>query len=189
VFSDSVQHHLQFCIDHLNCDKMAACQFYLQSGKQKSRVGGGQQSLVKNSLMKRKCAMVHRRDATGNSLSSKFGVMSAHFHAVTIKHHSSMWNWPFGLSEQNLCEQSSWCQLNWWARSWICSSRVSRFLVLVSLDFLCMAHAFYPEHLSNQCQGLRHTPSRICKKFYATSFVRSIAKSHQARYTTTNKRA
>jgi hypothetical protein len=35
VFCEGVQHHLRFCLDHLNCVKMADFQFYLQSGKQK----------------------------------------------------------------------------------------------------------------------------------------------------------
>jgi hypothetical protein len=29
----------------------------------------------------------------------------------------------------------------------------------------CTAHAFFPERLSNHCQGLRHTFSGICTKF------------------------
>jgi hypothetical protein len=32
---------VMFYLDHLNCVKMAAFQFYLQSGKQKSMAGGG----------------------------------------------------------------------------------------------------------------------------------------------------
>jgi hypothetical protein len=35
VFCEGVQHHLRFCLDPLNCVKMAAFQFYLQSGKQR----------------------------------------------------------------------------------------------------------------------------------------------------------
>jgi hypothetical protein len=34
VFSEGVQHRQRFCLDHLNCVKMAAFQLYLQSGKQ-----------------------------------------------------------------------------------------------------------------------------------------------------------
>jgi hypothetical protein len=40
---------------------------------------------------------------------------------------------------------------------------------MVSLDFLCMAHASFPECLSNHCQGLRHTFSEIYTKFDAHS--------------------
>jgi hypothetical protein len=35
VFCEGVQHHLQFYRNHLDCVKMAALQFQLQSGKQK----------------------------------------------------------------------------------------------------------------------------------------------------------
>jgi hypothetical protein len=41
VFCEGVQHCLLFFLDHLNCVKMAAFQFYLQSRKQKSWVSGG----------------------------------------------------------------------------------------------------------------------------------------------------
>jgi hypothetical protein len=49
------------------------------------------------------------------------------------------------------------------------------FPVSVSLVFLCMAHAFFPERLSNQCQGLHCTFSDICTKLYA---VPSSVKFH-----------
>jgi hypothetical protein len=51
------------------------------------------------------------------------------------------------------------------------------FLVSESLDFLCTAHGFLPERLSNHWQG----PQRFC-------FPGSIAKSRQATYTTLNER-
>jgi hypothetical protein len=35
MFFEGVQHGLLFCLDHLNCVKMVALQFYLQSGKQR----------------------------------------------------------------------------------------------------------------------------------------------------------
>jgi hypothetical protein len=67
VFFDGVQHHLQFCLDHLNCAVMEAYQFYLQSGKQR-KVGCVRMKvmlfLVKNSLVKIKCEMVCCRNAT-----------------------------------------------------------------------------------------------------------------------------
>jgi hypothetical protein len=34
MFCEAVQHRLRFCLHHLSCVKMAAFQFYLQSGKQ-----------------------------------------------------------------------------------------------------------------------------------------------------------
>jgi hypothetical protein len=36
VFREGVQHSLRFCLKHLSCVKMAAFQFYLQSGKQRN---------------------------------------------------------------------------------------------------------------------------------------------------------
>jgi hypothetical protein len=65
----------------------------------------------------------------------------------------------------------------WWAYSQLCSSLFSPFLVSVSLDFLCMAHAFFPERLSNHCQDLHRNLSEICIKFEGF-FVTSIAKIH-----------
>jgi hypothetical protein len=38
MFCEDVWHHLQFFLDHLNCVKIQAFQFYLQSGnKEKSQ--------------------------------------------------------------------------------------------------------------------------------------------------------
>jgi hypothetical protein len=48
---------------------------------------------------------------------------------------------------------------------------------VVSLDFPCIAYAFFPKRLSNYCQGLCPTFSEICTKFYGCSFV---DRSHQA---------
>jgi hypothetical protein len=45
------------------------------------------------------------------------------------------------------------------------------FLVSVNLDFVCMAHAFFPGCLSNHCQGLRNTFSQICTKFDAVPLL------------------
>jgi hypothetical protein len=50
--------------------------------------------LIENSLVK----MVHGYDATANPLVIKFqSEVFAHSYAVTIKWHSSMLNWLFGL--------------------------------------------------------------------------------------------
>jgi hypothetical protein len=80
-----------------------------------------------------------------------------------------MWNWLFGPPGWNLCEQSPWCQRNWWACSWLFSPHVLPFLALVSMDFPCVAHAFFTERLSNHWQGLHRTFSEICRKFDAVS--------------------
>jgi hypothetical protein len=64
MFCEGVQHRLRFCLDHLNCVEMAAFQFHLQSGKQKSRVGGWDEInivFVKNFLLEEEvwdCALL-----------------------------------------------------------------------------------------------------------------------------------
>jgi hypothetical protein len=60
-----------------------------------------------------------------------------------------------------------WCQRKWWAYSWLWSQPLLPFSVSVSLGFTCLAHAFFPERLSDRCQGLRSTFSEICTKFDA----------------------
>jgi hypothetical protein len=45
VFCKDVQHHLRFCLNHLNRVKTEAFQFYLQSGKQR-KVGWGGRTYV-----------------------------------------------------------------------------------------------------------------------------------------------
>jgi cold shock CspA family protein len=50
--------------------------------------------------------MVHCHDATASSFVTKGrGDVFAHFHAVTVKRHSSMQNSLLGLPGQILCEQ------------------------------------------------------------------------------------
>jgi hypothetical protein len=46
VFCEAVQHCLRFCLDRLSCVKMAAFQFYLQSGKQRKAGWVGDDSHV-----------------------------------------------------------------------------------------------------------------------------------------------
>jgi hypothetical protein len=94
------------------------------------------------------------------------GEVFSHYEAVAVKCHSSIWDWLFGLPGRILCEQSPWYQRIWWAYSWLRSSPVEPFLVLVS-DFPCTAHAFLLKHLSNHCQGLRCNFSKILTKFDA----------------------
>jgi hypothetical protein len=69
MFCEGVQHRLQFCLNQLNCVKMAAFQFYLQMGK-KRKIGwvGDNNHVVsgkkKFSGEKRKCKTVCFHDAT-----------------------------------------------------------------------------------------------------------------------------
>jgi hypothetical protein len=138
---------------------------------EKSRVGAGWQSYYfwsKIPLQNRKCEMVCCRDATASSfVATVWDEIFAHFRAVTVKQHSSMWNYPFGLPGQILCEQSSWCQRKRWACSRLCSSPFSPFSVSVSLDFPCTTHTFFLERLFNHCPGLCCTFSKICTNFDA----------------------
>jgi hypothetical protein len=73
--------------------------------------------------------------------------------------------------------------------SWLCSSSVLTFSVLVSLvipfKHPCTAHALFPERLSNNFQVLHRTFFEIYTKF---SYVGSVNKFHQARITAPNKR-
>jgi hypothetical protein len=86
VFCEGVQHHLQFCLDHLSCVKMAAFQFYLQSGKQ-TKVGCmGHDSHI--FFGKKFC---HNATATCSIIKVQ-GEVFTYFHAVAVKHHSSMRN-------------------------------------------------------------------------------------------------
>jgi hypothetical protein len=71
---------------------------------------------------------VRCHDARANSFVTKIrGEVFSHFHAVTMKRHSSMWKWPFGLPRRILCKHSPWSQRKWWACSWLCSSPFSLF--------------------------------------------------------------
>jgi hypothetical protein len=92
-------------------------------------VGGGRESCCfwpKIPWWKREYEMVSCRDATARSFVTKvWGKAFKHFHAVAVKRHSSKRNWLFGLPEQIICKQSSYCQRKLWACSWVCSSPVS----------------------------------------------------------------
>jgi hypothetical protein len=135
---------------------MAAFQFYLQSRKERKVGWVGDDSHV---VFGKKNSLVNKEVWDGALLwcNSQFFVTKilvevfAIFHTVTVKHHSSMWNWLFGLPGQIHCEQSPWCKIKLWACSWLCYSPVIPFLVSMSLDFPCTTHVFFPEHLYNNC--------------------------------------
>jgi hypothetical protein len=92
---------------HLNCVKMAAFQFYLQSGKQRnakwmgvhSHVVFGQKFPSKKGIVR----WVRCRDATASSSVTKVrGEVFAHFHMVTVICHSSMQNWLLACQDNSL---------------------------------------------------------------------------------------
>jgi hypothetical protein len=125
-------------------------------------------------------------NAKVSSFVAKFqGKVFTHFHAVAVKV-----TVVCRIHCLTGCEQSPWCKRKCWACSWLYTSPVSPFSVCPepSMPFkhLHMAHAFFSECLSNHCQGLRHTFSKL-HKIWNTLAVGSIS-SHQARHTTPNKR-
>jgi hypothetical protein len=93
---DACQTVRNYC-HYLNCVKMAAFQFYLQSGKQMV----ADRHVVfcqKFPCEKRMCETVRCRDATASSFVAKVrGEVFAHFHAFAVKLHSSMRNGLFGI--------------------------------------------------------------------------------------------
>jgi hypothetical protein len=105
--------------------------------------------------------MVHCHDAT---VTEVWAEVFAHFQIVTVQHHSSMWNWLLAFQDEFFLKNPLDVKKKLWASSWLCSSPVSPFSVSESLDYPCMAYAFFTEHLSNHCQGLRRTFSKICTK-------------------------
>jgi hypothetical protein len=162
VFCEGVQHCLRFSLGHLSCVKMTVFKFYLQSGKQRKvgRMGTTVMLfLSKIPQWKRKCEMAHCCDATASSFVTIVWGISSHIHGVVLKHHSSMWNWLFGLPERIPYEQTPWCQRKLWACSWLCFSTDLPFTVSpepgMPFKHLCMAHAFFPKHLPNHSQGLQ----------------------------------
>jgi hypothetical protein len=73
VFCEGVHHRLRFCHDHLSCVKMVAFQFYLQSGRQKSRLRGQSYCFwSKIPWSKRKCGTVRCRHARASYFVDKF---------------------------------------------------------------------------------------------------------------------
>jgi hypothetical protein len=116
----------------------------------------------------------------------------AHLHTIAVKCHSSMRNWLFGLPGRIVCEQSLM------SKKMMSMLLTFLFTCLAFFSFCpessmpfkhpCATHTFFPEHLSNHCQGLRPTFPRDSHKIWPTLAIGSIAKSHQARHTTLNKR-
>jgi hypothetical protein len=168
VFCEGVQHRLPFCLHHLSSVKMAASQFYLQSGKERKVGWAGDDSHVvfgkRIPWWKIKCETVRCSDATHSSFSAKFrSEVFAHFQAVAAKSHSSMKNWLLDLPGQILCEQFPSRQRKWRVCYSLCSSPVSLFTIPESLDRQCTAHAFFLERFSNNFQCLCHTFPRFAQ--------------------------
>jgi hypothetical protein len=93
VFSEDVQNCLRFCLHDLNCGKMAAFQFYLQSEKQRKvgRVGKivmfcqkfhGEKGSVRRAVV----VML----GASSFVAKVRGEVFSYFHEVAVKRHSSM---------------------------------------------------------------------------------------------------
>jgi hypothetical protein len=159
MFCEGVQSRLRFCLYHLSCVKMAASQFHLQSGKQRSRAVEGRQSYCfwqkipwwKRSA--RRCIVMMQQPVL---LWPKFpSEVFAHFHAVAVKRYSSVRNWLFGLPGRILCEQPLWCQRKW-LHALDFAVHLFHYLSVCpepSMIFkhACTANAFFLERLSNYC--------------------------------------
>jgi hypothetical protein len=89
-----VQHCLRFCLDDLNCVKMAAFQLYLQLEKQRKVGWVVVLFLVKHSLCDKRSVKwyVVMMKQPVLFVAIVLGEVFAHFHAIVIKHHSSMRN-------------------------------------------------------------------------------------------------
>jgi hypothetical protein len=92
----------------LNFVKMASFQFYLQLGKQNSKMRGDGSHVVVDQEFSSGKEMLRCRDATVTSFVAKVrGEVFAHFYPVTLKRHNSMQNSLFGLPGRILCEQNN----------------------------------------------------------------------------------
>jgi hypothetical protein len=86
---------------------------------------------------------VYCHDATVSSFVARVQCeVFTHFHAVAVKHHSSMRNWLFGHSGWILWEPLDDEDDEHTLEFTLYLSRL--FSVSVSLDFPCTAHAFFP---------------------------------------------
>jgi hypothetical protein len=155
MFCEGVQHRLQVCLDHLSCVKIVTFQFYFQFGKQRNRVGVDDNHVSFGQKFpgeKRKCEIVCCCDSIASSFVVKiWGEVFTHFCALTVKHHSSMQTLLSGLPERILCEQFDVNENDEHALDFA-HHLFSPFFASVSLDFLCMAYASFPEHLSNHAR-------------------------------------
>jgi hypothetical protein len=106
--------------------------------------------------------------ATASSFVAKVGGGGGegftHFHAVAVKHHSSMWNWLFGLQDEFFVinpfdvKENDEHALDF-------ALHLFAFSVSVSLDFPFTAYDFFP----NACLIIAGSPSHFSK--ISTKFV------------------
>jgi hypothetical protein len=131
---------------------------------------------VRTPWWKSKCETVRCSTATAASyfVAKVRSEVFAHFHALAITHHSSIWLWP---ARKNFL----------WIVPLVSKKMMS--MLFICLVFSCLRDFGLSLHglwLSNHCQGLHRTFSVACTEVDAV--VGSITKSHQARYRTPNIR-
>jgi hypothetical protein len=129
----------------------------------------------------RRCVVVMQQPVL---LSPKFGgEVIVHFHTFAVKRHTSMRTWLFGLPGRIVYEQSHWYQ-----HALDSVIHPSRFFVLDEFGLYVYGSCFLPRTLVKSFTVSPLHLFRDLHKMWCCSFVRSIAKSHQARYTIPNKR-
>jgi hypothetical protein len=139
--------------------------------------------LVKNSLMRKEM-----RDATASSFVAKVrGEVFGHFHVVAVKHHSSMRNWLFAFQDKLFMNNPFDIKENY--------EHALDFALHLSRLFLSQwVWAFSIQLMlssPNACLIIARVSVSLFPRFAQIcfcSFVESIVKSHQAGYTTPNKR-
>jgi hypothetical protein len=133
---------MRFCLDHLNCDKMA------EMGKQKSRVGGdnshvvfGQKSLGDKGGVGRCVTVVLQPVILSPMVSCSRREISQKYAELTVWPARTNPLWTIPLMSKKIMNMLLTLRFTCLAFF---------FFVSVSLDFPRTAHASFPERLSNQ---------------------------------------
>jgi hypothetical protein len=111
-----------------------------------------------------------------------WGEVFTHFHAVTVKRHSSTWNLMFGLTGRILCEQSHWCQRKW-ACSWLSIGRI----VALYQGYNCKSALVTSDNPGWEGCIIGGDLAKLLAGIDTLLPLISCQKLHQARYTTSNK--
>jgi hypothetical protein len=140
---------------------------------------------------KRKCETAHCHDATASSLVAKVrGEVFTHFYTVSVQRLTVVCGIDCLACQVKLFVNNPLDVKENYEHADNFALHLSLFLFLasVSLGFPCRDHAFFPDCLSNHCQGLHHTFFKICKKNLMLLLSQTHCKIASARYMTPNKR-
>jgi hypothetical protein len=186
-----VQHRLRFCLDNLSCIKMAALQFYLKSGKQR-RVGWvGEDSLVifgqefpgEMEVWDRALSWCNIKFLFSQSSGRSLRTFS-HSRHKTSQQYAELTVWPART-------------ISLWTIPMSKKSDEHSLSFAFHLSYLSWSHWVYTFCVClmlfspNTCLIIArvcYTFSEDLHKIWFCSFVGSIAKLHQVKYTTVNKR-